>query len=103
SGNVVHEKQFSGTDSPTYRWSKEISQAKEELTQLMLPANQWLPPHPPAAPGWARSSAGSPCTATPARVNRSCRGTAPDVPPPSAASPIADPGSARVRRTRAAQ
>ena len=37
------EKQFSGTDSPTYRWSKEISQAKEELTQLMLPANQWLP------------------------------------------------------------
>ncbi|WP_397456150.1 mechanosensitive ion channel family protein [Pseudomonas versuta] len=37
------EKQFSGTDSPTYRWSKEISQAKDELVALMLPASQWLP------------------------------------------------------------
>lgn len=37
------EQQFSGTDSPTYRWAKEIRLAKEELTQLMLPANQWLP------------------------------------------------------------
>ena len=37
------EKQFSGTDSPTYRWSKEIGQAKDELVALMLPASQWLP------------------------------------------------------------
>ena len=37
------EKQFSGDDSPTYRWTKEISQAKEELSALMLPANEWLP------------------------------------------------------------
>ncbi len=37
------EKQFSGTDSPTYRWSKEITQAKDELVALMLPASQWLP------------------------------------------------------------
>ncbi len=37
------EKQFSGADSPTSRWSKEITQAKDEFTALMLPANEWLP------------------------------------------------------------
>jgi len=37
------EKQFSGADSPTYRWSLEIEQARDELVALMLPANQWLP------------------------------------------------------------
>ena len=37
------EKQFSGADSPTYRWSREIEQAKDELVALMLPASQWLP------------------------------------------------------------
>ncbi|MGO2451721.1 mechanosensitive ion channel family protein [Pseudomonas taetrolens] len=37
------EKQFSGDDSPTYRWSREIEQAKDELVALMLPASQWLP------------------------------------------------------------
>ena len=37
------EKQFSGTDSPTYRWAREIEQAHDELKALMLPASQWLP------------------------------------------------------------
>ena len=37
------EKQFSGTDSPSYRWSKEISQAQDELEALMLPASEWIP------------------------------------------------------------
>ena len=37
------EKQFSGADSPTSRWTKEISQANEELSALMLPASEWLP------------------------------------------------------------
>ena len=37
------EKQFSGADSPSSRWSKEISQANEELSALMLPASEWLP------------------------------------------------------------
>ena len=37
------EKQFSGADSPTSRWTREIEQAKNELVTLMLPANQWLP------------------------------------------------------------
>ena len=37
------EKQFSGADSPTSRWTKEISQANEELPALMLPASEWLP------------------------------------------------------------
>ena len=37
------EKQFSGADSPTSRWSKEISQANDELSALMLPASEWLP------------------------------------------------------------
>ena len=37
------EKQFSGADSPTSRWSKEISQAKDEMGALMLPAREWLP------------------------------------------------------------
>ena len=37
------EKQFSGADSPTSRWSREIGLAKDELVALMLPASQWLP------------------------------------------------------------
>ena len=37
------EKQFSGTDSPSYRWAREIEQANNELNALMLPASQWLP------------------------------------------------------------
>ncbi|MES2872052.1 MAG: mechanosensitive ion channel family protein [Pseudomonadota bacterium] len=37
------EKQFSGADSPTSRWSREIEQAQNELVALMLPATQWLP------------------------------------------------------------
>ena len=37
------EKQFSGTDSPTYRWAREIERAHDELKALMLPASQGLP------------------------------------------------------------
>ena len=37
------EKQFTGTDSPSYRWAREIEQAQDELKALMLPASQWLP------------------------------------------------------------
>lgn len=37
------EAQFSGADSPLGRWSNEVDQAKEELSALMLPANEWLP------------------------------------------------------------
>ena len=37
------EKQFTGADSPTYRWAREIDQARVELDALMLPASQWLP------------------------------------------------------------
>ncbi|WP_019410757.1 mechanosensitive ion channel family protein [Pseudomonas psychrophila] len=37
------EKQFSGSDSPTSRWTAEIEQAKDELVALMLPANEWVP------------------------------------------------------------
>ncbi|MGO3030190.1 mechanosensitive ion channel family protein [Pseudomonas helleri] len=37
------EKQFSGNDSPTSRWSEEIGQAKDELVALMLPAKEWVP------------------------------------------------------------
>jgi hypothetical protein len=37
------EKQFSGVDSPLNRWSSEFDLAKDELTALILPANEWLP------------------------------------------------------------
>lgn len=37
------EQQFSGEDSPVGRWSNEVDLAKEELSALMLPANEWLP------------------------------------------------------------
>lgn len=37
------EQQFSGTDSPMGRWSNEVDLAKQELSALMLPANEWLP------------------------------------------------------------
>ncbi|MFJ7883423.1 mechanosensitive ion channel family protein [Pseudomonas sp. NPDC096917] len=37
------EKQFSGSDSPSSRWTTEIEQAKDELVALMLPANEWVP------------------------------------------------------------
>ena len=40
------EKQFSGADSPITRWSEEFDLAKEELSALMLPANEWLPIRP---------------------------------------------------------
>lgn len=34
------EQQFSGEDSPVGRWSNEVDLAKEELSALMLPANE---------------------------------------------------------------
>ncbi|MFL1387554.1 mechanosensitive ion channel family protein [Pseudomonas tritici] len=37
------EQQFSGEDSPVGRWSNEVDLAKEELSALMMPANEWLP------------------------------------------------------------
>jgi hypothetical protein len=37
------EKQFSGADSPLTRWSEEFKLAEDELTALVLPANEWLP------------------------------------------------------------
>ena len=37
------EKKFAGEDSPIRRWSEEIDLAQDELLELALPANQWLP------------------------------------------------------------
>jgi len=37
------EKQFSGDDSPFSRWSTEADQAKQELSDLMLPLAEWPP------------------------------------------------------------